>query len=73
MSTRFAARNCCATSRRPGSYAGGGGSGGVGAGRPGGEDEALAILRRRYAAGELDQATFERMRREPQAPPPPAL
>jgi putative membrane protein len=49
------------------------GAGGVGAGRPGGEDEALAILRRRYAAGELDQATFERMRRELQAPPPPAL
>jgi putative membrane protein len=29
----------------------------------GGEDP-LAILRRRYAAGEIDQATYERMKRE---------
>lgn len=41
--------------------------GGAGAGRPAGEDEALAILRRRYAAGELDQETYEQMRRELQA------
>jgi putative membrane protein len=27
-------------------------------------DDALAILRRRYAAGEIDQPTYERMRRE---------
>jgi putative membrane protein len=27
-------------------------------------DDALAVLRRRYAAGEIDQATYERMRRE---------
>lgn len=43
--------------------------GGTGAGRLAGEDEALAILRRRYAAGDLDQAAYERMRRELQAPP----
>jgi putative membrane protein len=45
------------------------GAGAAGAGRAAGEDEALAILRRRYAAGELDQATYERMRRELQVPP----
>jgi putative membrane protein len=28
------------------------------------QDDALAILRRRYAASEIDQATYERMRRE---------
>ena len=28
------------------------------------EDDALSILRRRYAAGEIDQETFERMKRE---------
>ncbi|HZU05164.1 MAG TPA: SHOCT domain-containing protein [Chloroflexota bacterium] len=33
----------------------------------GGVDEALAILRRRYAAGEIDQATYERMKRELEA------
>jgi putative membrane protein len=32
-----------------------------------GTDDALAILRRRYAAGEIDQATYERMKRELEA------
>ena len=36
---------------------------GQGARRPE-EDEALSILRRRYAAGDIDQETFERMKRE---------
>jgi putative membrane protein len=34
---------------------------------PGGAEEPLAILRRRYAAGEIDQATYERMKRELEA------
>lgn len=35
-----------------------------GAGRGSGAEDPQAILRRRYAAGEIDQATYERMRRE---------
>jgi putative membrane protein len=38
---------------------------------PGGDD-ALALLRRRYAAGEIDQATYQRMRRDLTSTAPPA-
>jgi putative membrane protein len=34
---------------------------------PHGEDEALEILRRRYAAGEIDREEFQRMREEIQS------
>jgi uncharacterized membrane protein len=34
------------------------------AGADRGDEDPLAILRRRYAAGEIDQATYERMKRE---------
>jgi putative membrane protein len=42
---------------------------GLGPGAPGqpGTEDPLAILRRRYAAGEIDQATYERMKRELEA------
>lgn len=35
-----------------------------GVGRGSGAEDPQAILRRRYAAGEIDRATYERMRRE---------
>ncbi|MGN6673762.1 MAG: SHOCT domain-containing protein [Thermomicrobiales bacterium] len=39
---------------------------------PSASETPLAILRRRYAAGELDQATYERMKREVQEPSGPS-
>jgi len=40
------------------------GDGGGGGGGRGGSDRALEVLRERYARGEIDKETYERMKRD---------